>query len=148
VATSRSPFYAKLRVDADDQLLLNGTGQLYLGFHLDPLYDFHWNNLTQPIQVEIQPAGAAEVSPAVVEGPKVDVTADADPREFLVHVKSWEADKPLRVTVRYFACNDEKGLCVAVQQSYTLHRQFDRDSGWPEGREQPQLRDRATVGSR
>jgi demethylmenaquinone methyltransferase/2-methoxy-6-polyprenyl-1,4-benzoquinol methylase len=33
-----APFYAKLRSEGDDRLLKTGSGALYLGFHLDPLY--------------------------------------------------------------------------------------------------------------
>jgi len=55
-----TPYYAKLRADTDEQLLSSGKGQLYLGFHLDPIYRVHWNNLAAPIHVEIQsPEGVA-----------------------------------------------------------------------------------------
>ena len=38
------PFYAKLRAEAEPEVLEKGSGKLYLGFHLDPLYEVHWNN--------------------------------------------------------------------------------------------------------
>ena len=51
--TSKHPFYAKLRAEADSNLLRSGSGQLYLGFLIDPLYHVHWNNLSKPLHVEI-----------------------------------------------------------------------------------------------
>src|SRR5690606_22064100 len=42
-------FYAKLRAEGDEGLLSAGAGRLYLGFHLDPFHDAHWNNLTDPL---------------------------------------------------------------------------------------------------
>ena len=84
-----TPFYAKLRADADASLLQSGNGKLYLGFHLDPIYRIHWNNLTEPIHVEIESPDGVEV-PAALDGPKVEEPADADPREFLVDVSRSE----------------------------------------------------------
>jgi hypothetical protein len=132
----KTPFYVKLRADADADLLKEGTGKLYLGFHIDPLYDFHWNNLTKPIHLRID-AAESTVVPESLDGPKVEVQADVDPREFLVDVESWDGGQPLRLTVEYFACNDEKGICVAVKQEYRVHAQFDPDSGWPALRNYP-----------
>jgi hypothetical protein len=40
------PFYAKLRAEADADLMRDGEGKLYLGFHIDPFHGAHWNNLT------------------------------------------------------------------------------------------------------
>ena len=45
---SFQPFYMKLRAEADDALLSSGEGTLYVGFHVDPLYHVHWNNLAAP----------------------------------------------------------------------------------------------------
>ena len=42
---STTPYYVKLRAEADQDLLRSGTGKLYLGFHLDSIYHVHWNNL-------------------------------------------------------------------------------------------------------
>jgi cold shock CspA family protein len=130
------PHYAKLRADTDEQLLNNGKGKLYLGFHLDPIYRVHWNNLTAPIHVEIElPQGVA--MPKTLDGPKVEKESDVDPREFLVDVSGWTSDEPLRLTVRYFGCSDEPAFCVPVTQHYTIHRKLDIDSGWARGRVDP-----------
>jgi hypothetical protein len=137
LATSARPFYAKLRAEANRQLINRGDGLLYLGFHLDPIYDFHWNNLTDPIRVEVQAGDGTVVSPSILFGPEVDAVADSDPREFLVDVSGWPADGPLEVSVRYFACNDERGLCLAVTQDYVVHRIANPDAGWAERRNPP-----------
>lgn len=123
------PFYTKLRAEAEPGLVRSGTGKLYLGFHLDPLYHVHWNNLTKPIKVRLTAPDGTELSSATLEGPKVDVPADIDPREFLVDVTNWPIDTPIKVAVDYFACNDEQGWCLAIQQRYELIRIQDPDAG-------------------
>jgi len=126
---SGQPFYVKLRAEVDSGLLSSGTGQLYLGFHLDPLYEVHWNNLVAPIEFKIESAGETKVTPAVGKGPKVEAEADIDPREFLVQVENANPERPLKVSVRYFACNDEQGWCKAVTQEYLVQIEADRDAG-------------------
>jgi hypothetical protein len=123
------PFYTKLRAEAEPTLTRSGSGKLYLGFHLDPLYHVHWNNLTKPIKVRLTAPDGTEVSSTTLEGPKPDVAADIDPREFLVDVTNWPIDTPIKVVVDYFACNDEQGWCLAIQQRYDLIRIQDPDAG-------------------
>ena len=135
-AIGGTPYYAKLRADGDQSLLKTGTGMLYLGFHLDPIYRVHWNNLTDPIHVEVESPGGVRI-PASLDGPRVEEESDADPREFLVDVSGWTSDKPLRLTVRYFGCSDEPAFCVPVTQHYTIDRKLDIDSGWAKGRIDP-----------
>ena len=55
----RVPFYLKLRAEADRDLLRRGAGKLYLGFHLDPIYAVHWNNLVDPLHFELELPGTA-----------------------------------------------------------------------------------------
>ncbi len=122
------PYYVKLRAEAEANLTRGGEGKLYLGFHLDPIYHVHWNNLAAPVKFEIVDDGGAELTPGKGEGPKVSEAADIDPREFLVDVKLGEA-KQLRIRVDYFACNDEEGWCKPVTQEYIVHFEVDRDGG-------------------
>ena len=51
---SKEPHYVKLRAEVDQNFMSNGLGKLYLGFHLDPLYHVHWNNLVEPISFELE----------------------------------------------------------------------------------------------
>ena len=126
----KHPFYVKLRAEVDQNVLRGGTGKMYLGFHLDPLYHVHWNNLARPLSFEIADANGLEVSPGKGMGPKVKAEADIDPREFLVDIEAGSA-KQFELTVKYFACNDEKGFCIPVSQTYVVHLNRDRDAGAP-----------------
>jgi hypothetical protein len=124
------PFYAKLRAEADGDLLSDGKGKLYLGFHLDPLYHVHWNNRTKPLEFEVIAPEGVSVSPNNGSAPKVEEPADADPREFLVRVKgAGGGNAPLELSVRYFACDDANTFCVPVEQRYLVHLEPDPDGG-------------------
>jgi hypothetical protein len=126
------PFFAKLRAEADGDLLADGAGQLYLGFHLDPIHGAHWNNLTKSLSFKLDVPEGVKMSKLAAEAPQVDELADSDPREFLLDVESWPADKPVHLTVTYFACVG-KEACHAIKQEYTLHLRRDRDAGKARG---------------
>ena len=129
------PAYAKLRAEADAELLRSGTGTLYLGFHLDPLYRVHWNNLApQPEFAIVAPAGVV-VTPQSAVFPEVEVEADADPREFLIGVRAAGVpDQPLELTTTYYACDNDNTWCVPVTQSYEILIVVDPDGGRVFGR--------------
>lgn len=126
------PFFAKLRAEGDVDLLRTGKGQLYLGFHLDPFHNAHWNNLTKPLSCKIDAAESVEIDQREVVARKVAVVSDADPREFLLNVNMWPEKEPLRITVTYFACVGEE-TCHTVRQEYVLYRQRDTDGGGARG---------------
>lgn len=128
IEASEQPFYVKLRAEAGPRVLREGSGKLYLGFHLDPLYDVHWNNLAAPVKWELELPEGVVIEPPRGEGPKVDRPADADPREFLLDVTLNER-RPVTLTVKYFACNDKEGWCRPVTQSYTIEWREDPDGG-------------------
>lgn len=121
------PFYVKLRPETDSGVLSGRAGKLYLGFHLDPIYHGHWNNLVAPLRYQLELPEGVKMKPTSGAGPKVAVPSDIDPREFLIEVERWPADKAIQVTVFYSVCID-KG-CLAIKQQYTLHRRSDRDGG-------------------
>ena len=137
VAAGGEPFYVKLRAEVEPALLRNGEGKLYLGFHLDPLYHVHWNNLAPPLKFEIPSSPSASVTPSTGEAPKVEIEADGDPREFLLDVTLVDRSKPLELTVKYFACHDEEGWCKPVTQSYRIQWQADQDGGGVRSRSGP-----------
>ena len=128
------PYYAKLRAEADPGVLEEGTGKLYLGFHLDPLYAVHWNNEVAPVSFDIRPPEGVEVTPSSGKAPEVEAKADSDPREFLLDVKASDRSKPLDLTVRYFACDNANTFCVPVTQGYALYLKPDPDGGSAVGR--------------
>ncbi|TWT64874.1 EF-hand domain-containing protein [Allorhodopirellula solitaria] len=125
--------YAKLRPEADQQLIETGTGKLYLGFRQDPVLGASWNNLASPPEYKIVAEGAT-VSPATGQSKRLEVESDNEPREFLVDVQNWEAGKPISVKLQYFACNKEKGWCQSVQQEFTVWLDEDESAGMVNGR--------------
>ena len=144
----KTPFYAKLRVEVEEQVLRTGKGKMYLGFRMDPIYHVHWNNLADPIRYELKPSKGTTVSPASGEGPKVKEASDIDPREFLVEIENGKSSQPIELTARYFACNDEEGWCVPVTQQYTIHLARDPDGGGAFGRSfGPGRRDSKSLGA-
>lgn len=126
---SRIPYYAKPRVEADQNLLRSGRGKLYLGFHLDPIYHVHWNNLAKPLSWEITATESITAAPSSGTGPKVEAESDIDPREFVIDIEAERNAEPFEITVRYFACNDEQGFCIPVTQKYQVTLTQDRDGG-------------------
>ena len=119
------PFYVKLRAEmAKGQ----DESKLYLGFFLDPIHKVHWNNLAEPLEFEIETPDGVELTETSGRAPEIEEPADSDPREFLLSVRG-QSDEPLKVTVRYFACDDGDRFCKAVTQEYELHMQRDPDGG-------------------
>ena len=124
------PFYVKIRAEGDPGVLANGTGTMYLGFHLDPLYRVHWNNEAGPVEFELKAPKGVTVTPARGVGPEVEALADADPREFLVDVTAESIDQPLDLDVFCFACDDALTFCIPVNQSYQITLARDESHDW------------------
>lgn len=132
-----TPFYVKLRAEADSNFLREKSGKLYVGFFLDRIYAVHWNNLTKPVDFEIKAPEGVQVTPSQSTGPKVEAPADKDPREFLLDVSATSFEKPLELTVRYFACDDANTFCIPVTQHYSIQLERDPDGGMRRGRGMP-----------
>ncbi|TWU43513.1 hypothetical protein Q31b_25540 [Novipirellula aureliae] len=130
---NQSNRYAKLRPEADQQLIETGSGKLYLGFRQDPVLGASWNNLASPPAYKIVAEGVT-VSPATGQSKRLEVESDNEPREFLVDVKDWDANQPITVKLQYFACNKEKGWCKSVQQEFTVWLDEDESAGMVNGR--------------
>ena len=130
------PYYVKLRAEAAWEFLGGeaDSGQIYLGFHLDPLYHVHWNNDADPLEFKLTTAKNVSITPAMGRAPDVEESADADPREFLVAIESADRSAPIDLQVRYFACDDDNTFCVPVTQSYRIHLERDVDGGSAMGR--------------
>ena len=126
-----STFYAKLRVEADADLINDGAGKLYLGFHLDPFHNAHWNNLTPPLGYKLELPDGVVIEKSSGQAVRVKAASDADPREFILDVEAWPRDKPIQLVVSYSACVEE--ACHVVRQEYVLHRRRDRDGGGARG---------------
>jgi len=118
---SEIPHYAKLRAEI-------GGDQIYLGFFLDPLYEVHWNNKAPALSFDIKTPSGVSVTPTTGAAEKVEVDADADPREFLITFDG-RSSEPMVVTVKYFACDDAETFCIPVEQVYEVSFERDRDGG-------------------
>ena len=126
--------YAKLRAEVTPEVLSSGSGKLYLAFHLDPVLDVHWNNLTEPLRVTLAASEGMIVSPATKVAPRVDVDTDTTPREFLIDLRNTKAGSTITVDVHYFACSDSAGWCREMKQRYIVSLERDDDMGRVIGR--------------
>lgn len=129
VDQTSTPYYVKLRAEGQPDLWETGEGEVYLGFHLDPLYRVHWNNEVAPVQWRINAPEGVEVSPSSGVGAHPDVPADADPREFIVNVNG-PPGSVLDVQVQYFACDDALTFCIPVRQNYQVELARDTSHSW------------------
>ena len=131
IQPSEFPAYAKLRAEATPGLFTqNGSGQLYLGVYLDPLYQVHWNNRAGNVLLQIQVADEMKISSVNLAGPSVTADADIDPRMFLV---DWERksspDKSISVLLTYTVCDDAETFCQTISQKYEIEIRADRRAG-------------------
>lgn len=130
-ASSDEPYYCKLRVDADSNLLRSGTGKMRIGFHIDPIHEVHWNNLAPPLKYSFKNPddGESTVSPATRSAPQIEPEADVAPREFLVEVNGADKSQKLEVEVSYFPCHDVDKWCKSVTQTFFISLVEDRHAG-------------------
>ena len=126
---STEPYYVKLRAEATRDATSTGSGKMYLGFHVDPIHDVHWNNLVDPVRYEFALPEGTSISPSSGEGPKVSQATDIDPREFLLEITDWKRGETVMCTVKYFACSDAEGWCKPVTQQYEITLEPDRQGG-------------------
>ncbi len=126
---STEPYYVKLRTEASQDLLSSGKGKLYIGFHLDPIHDVHWNNLVTPIEYEFTLPEDCTITPQTGKGPTVSQATDVDPREFLLDVENWSKGDSITCAVKYYACSDSEGWCKPVQQEYEITLEANRQGG-------------------
>jgi len=131
---SKESFYVKLRAEASRDAISSGTGKMYLGFHVDPIHDVHWNNLVDPVAYEITLPEETSLTPSSGKGPEVSQATDVDPREFLLDIENWKRGETVTCTVKYFACSDTEGWCKPVTQQYEITLEPDRQAGSAMGR--------------
>lgn len=128
------PFYAKLRVEVEPSVIASGEGQIYVGFHLDPLYHTHWNNLAEPLRYTISGPAGVTITPASGQSPKVEQATDKSPREFLVNISGATSETRLTLTAYYFACSEDPAFCTAMTQEYEIQIERDAFAGGVSGR--------------
>ena len=130
----KQPLYVKPRVEVTQGVLQRGRGEMYLGFHLDPIHHVHWNNLAAPLQYELIVPDGVYMTPKRGAAEEVEVESDADPREFVIEITSSIPGASFDLTFHYFACSDEEGWCVPVTQTYEVALVVDEDGGGVMGR--------------
>lgn len=106
-------------------MLQDGSGKLYLGFHLDPIHNVHWNNLVDPLKYNITSPDGTNIKKAIGMAPIINQPSDIDPREFLIEVNNWKSGSHMPIEVIYYACDEDDKWCKIVVQNYTLI--LDRD---------------------
>lgn len=122
------PAFVKLVAEADRGLMENGTGSLYLGFHLDPLYGVHWNNPAGAFSYRIDAPDVDGFEPVSRSAPQFDHDVDVDPREFLQEL-SVEPGTRLLVTAAFAICDDADTYCVELEQRFEVILERDPDGG-------------------
>ena len=122
------PAYLKLVAEAQPELLEEGIGSLYLGFHLDPIYGVHWNNAAGGLRWTIEAPDETDFDPVAGATPEYEHEADVDPREFLTELAA-APGSPLVVTATYTVCDDAETFCSELEQRFTLTLEKDPDGG-------------------
>lgn len=126
---SRLPYYVKLRAEANDELLRTGDGKLYLGFHVDPLYQMQWNNEGEPLKYEIKSL-AGIVAPSIGSAPVITEQAmDAEPREFILKTRQLDVSKPLMLQIQYSVSAPALKKSIEVKQQYLINLRQDPCGG-------------------
>ncbi len=135
---SRAPLYVKVRIEASKELLETGSGRMYLGFHLDPLYKVKWNNLGAPLDYAIKPPRKMAIAPSVNQAKKIEgIPADSEPREFLLQVWNWDPANPVALTVNYSILSPRSKRTRDISQRHILHLEHDPFGGTVIGRQIP-----------
>ena len=123
------PFFAKLRVEANRQLLGTGNGKMLFSVYLDPIYEVHWNNRAGKVKIEIKSDESILIEPAKLISAEVEEDADVDPRQFVVEATASQPVSPFRVKVTYTVCDDAETFCKEVTQEYQVNLEPDRNFG-------------------
>ena len=135
---SRTPAYVKLRAEASKKLLKTGDGRMYLGFHIDPLYQAKWNNLAAPLEYTIKMSRGTAMSPSSNRAIKIKQSpTDSGPREFMLEVRKWDVEKPVSITVTCSILSGRSNRMVEVSQRYILYLKHDPFGGSVIGRQIP-----------
>ena len=133
---SRTPYYVKVRAEANKKLLKTGNGRMYLGFHIDPLYRMEWNNLGKTLSYTIKVPRGTAISPSRNQSEKIEeVAIDSEPREFLLNVRKWDSSDPVAVTVNYSIHSARSKRTFDISQRYILYLESDPFGGTVIGRQ-------------
>jgi len=126
---SRSPYYVKLRAEASTTLLKSGAGKVYLGFHIDPLYNMEWDNSKDPLKYKVYtPEGV--LAPSVNRAPRITAEPmDSEPREFILEARNLDLSKPISIKVEYNVSSPDRRSREKISQSYLVYLRSDPCAG-------------------
>lgn len=126
------PFFAKLRAEADADLLGDGAGKLYLGFHLDPLYETAWIPGSEPLFFKMDLPKGVKIDKSEAKLPLQGTNPNRDPRETILEVESWPDEEKFHLTVEY-SVRIGDGRVEKIRQNYDLELKRDKDGGGARG---------------
>jgi hypothetical protein len=131
---SHTPYYVKARIEGTQELLQSGSGKLYLGFYIDPLYSVEWNNLAEPLKYTIRcPKGV--IAPSINTAPRITSTAtDSEPRAFILQARQLDLNQPISLEVTYSVYTAAKRT-IEVTQQYAIYLTKDAFGGQAFGRQ-------------
>lgn len=133
------PYFVKLRVEATNDLLMSGRGQLYFVAYVDPLYKVHWNNRAGNVKLKVIPNEQQSFAEKEFQSPEVKEDADIDPREFLTEAAFHRNKSPFRVELTYTVCDDAETFCITVTQEYLVKVDKHGDLGSRPGIFMPEM---------
>jgi predicted outer membrane repeat protein len=144
---SKIPYYVKLRAEGSKELLQSGNGKLYLGFHIDPLYQVEWNNFSDPMKYELKVPGGV-VAPSINSAERVtEKASDTEPREFMLEARKLDPSKPINLQVTYSILSAATRSNTEVAQQYIIYLQQDKFGGEVYGHQTTPSRSTASASS-
>lgn len=134
-----APYYIKLRAEIERKSFEAGTGKLYLGFYVDPLYKVHWNNAAGAVEVQLEGSKLFGQKQKRITALKPKEAADIDPRQFLIDIQNVEPNKVFSVTISCMICDDAETFCIPVTQRFQVKLTRNRYGGTRPGVFLPQM---------
>ncbi|VGO22973.1 hypothetical protein [Pontiella sulfatireligans] len=127
---SDAPHYVKARFEGTEELVKTGNGKIYIGFHIDPIYQVTWNNLETPLKYSIKTTPGSTVAPSVNVAPRITQAAtDSEPREFLLEARKLSTTEPFKLAVAYSVRSKTSKRNISVVQQYLVYLKHDPFGG-------------------
>ena len=112
--SEEEPLYVKLVVEAEPALLKSGTGKLWFGLFVDPIYGYRWNKDAEPVQWELT---SDDPSFQAIKGKGTGLEDETSAREFLQEIKAAGKGASYVLTAK-FSILDEAGKSQTITESY------------------------------
>lgn len=112
--SEKEPLYVKLVVEAGPELLKSGTGKLWIGLFVDPIYKRRWDKSAEPVQWELS---CEDPSFQTVKGKGTRDEDELSSSEFLLDVTAGGKEASY-VLAANFSLLDETGKSQAFTEQY------------------------------